>query len=730
LVIHIVAGDMQMELHDATMLLIAMLLVLLLLMLALWREYKNTKNNKRLLEDLRKSKKDMEAKARGLQAAVYHGGLFYWEYYPQKAVAIQSDVGTRVFDVQQVMDNFPASWLIDGRIYQDDIAVFMEMDKKVKEGATECECNVREKINGRYEWRQLKYTSVEKDGKTGANVKVFGTDISIQKEVELEKLYSEQVNYRKILGLKSLLYAKLNLTKNIPEGVFTHLNVTSPNMQNITDYYPTVDAFMDHLHYHVIRNGKPTIEFQQAGSADYLLQMLANGRTHYETEFIYNFRDGYSRWVNAIMDILHNPLTGDAECFIYFNDIEAQKFMEQQDQERIAEALKKAKRASAYKSQFLSKVSHEMRTPLNAILGFCQLGKNEKNIFILQDYLNKIGFSGDMLLNMVNNILDMDKASGEKIKLYLSEVDTGEFFNKITRTAEPAFSEKHINFTLDAEKCEKQIILIDEKRFSQIIFNLLNNAAKFTKLDGHVTLRVVSSPAEDGKLPLIVTVKDDGIGMSEDFQQRLFQPFAQEIESTTSSYNGVGLSLSLTKQLLTEMGGSISCHSEKNQGSEFVIKVRFPIITETKKEKEIQSNKSNKELETAIAGTKCLIAEDIKINYLIAKKLLENMKCQIEWVKNGKEAVDAFLNMGPNYYDFILMDVRMPIMDGLSATKAIRNSQQADAKTIPIIAMTANALDVDVEASKAAGMNAHLSKPIDADLMYQDIYNCLQKNTK
>jgi hypothetical protein len=292
------------------------------------------------------------------------------------------------------------------------------MDKKVKAGVSECECNVREKINGRYEWRQLKYTSVEKDKNTGANIKVFGTDISIQKEVELEKLYSEQVNYRKILGLKSLLYAKLNLTKNIPEGVFTHLNVTSPNMHNITEYYPSVDAFMEHVHNHIIKNGKATAEFQQAGSAGYLLQMLANGRTHYETEFIYNFRDGYSRWVCGIMDILYNPITGDAECFIYFNDIEAQKFMEQQDQNRIKEALKMARQASAYKSQFLSKVSHEMRTPLNAILGFCQLSKDEKNLFILQDYLSKIKYSGDMLLNMVDNILDMDKTDGHNIKFF------------------------------------------------------------------------------------------------------------------------------------------------------------------------------------------------------------------------------------------------------------------------------------------------------------------------
>ena len=716
-----------MEIHDTKMIFGLLLFVFFILMVILLREIRNAKKSKRLLEDLRKAKNDMESKTKGLQAAVYHGGLFYWEYFPQKAISIQSDVGVNVFKVKQVMNNFPASWLEGGRIHPDDVDVFWEMDKKVKAGVSECECNVREKINGRYEWRQLKYTSVEKDKDTGANIKVFGTDISIQKEVELEKLYSEQVNYRKILGLKSLLYAKLNLTKNIPEGVFTHLNVTSPHMHNITEYYPSVDAFMEHVHNHIIKSGKATAEFQQAGSAGYLLQMLANGKTHYETEFIYNFRDGYSRWVCGVMDILYNPITGDAECFIYFNDIEAQKFMEQQDQNRIKEALKMARQASAYKSQFLSKVSHEMRTPLNAILGFCELGKDEKNIFILQDYLSKIKYSGDMLLNMVDNILDMDKTDGHNIKLFLTEINVLAFFARIQRTAAQAFVNKHINFTMNIEKCEDVNVLVDEKRFSQVIFNLLNNACKFTAVGGHVNVAIRGEAAENGNFPLIITINDDGVGMSEDFQKRLFQPFAQESEGITSAYTGVGLGLSLAKRLLNEMGGSIVCRSEKNKGTEFVIKVRFAIVTEKKREQEKQTNNSHREIILALAGKRGLIAEDIKINYLIAEKLLSNVYCKTEWVKNGQEALDAFLAKGHGYYDFILMDVRMPIMDGISATKAIRKVNQADAQTIPIIAMTANAMDEDLEATHAAGMNKHLSKPINAELLYKFIYDCLKK---
>ncbi len=703
---------------------------LVLLVTFLIAEITNCKKNKQLLTELQNSQKALEVQKRSLQAAIYHGGLFYWEYYPQEAKAVQSDVGTDAFHVTHVMENYPQSWMENDRIHKDDILIFMETDKKIKEGAQEVECRVREKLKGSYEWRLLKYSVVEKDTVTGKPIKVIGTDISVQKEEELKKLYSEQVNYREVLGVKSLLYAKLNLTGNVPESIFTHLNSMASNMQDVTEMYPTVDEFMEYVHNHIIKYGKINTDFLQAGTTDQLLQMLSAGRTHYETEFIYNFRDGYSRWVNGALDLLHNPLTGNAECFLYFTDIEAQKFMEQQDQERIAEALKKAKKASAYKSQFLSKVSHEMRTPLNAILGFCQLGKEETSLWVIQDYLSKINYSGNMLLNMVNNLLDMDQASGDSIKLHQEVLNLPVFFASLRKTMEPAFSEKHISFLLDVGKCEPIDIAADEKRLMQIFLHILNNSVKFTQPDGHVTLSVVSHPVENSKLPVTVSVKDDGIGMSEEFQKRLFQPFAQESEGITSAYNGVGLGLSLTKLLITAMGGSIVCQSKKGLGTEFIVNMHFPIAIKNTTIIDILPRRNNEDIMSVMSGTRALVAEDININYIIAQKLLENMGCMTDWAKNGQEAVDIFTAKGADYYDFILMDMRMPVMDGIKATKAIRKISRCDAETIPIIAMTANALDEDVEATREAGMNAHLSKPIKAEMLYHYICECLKKNKK
>lgn len=701
-------------------------LFLVILLIVLVVALHNIKKNRMLLIQLGQAKKDFEVGERTLKAALLHGGLFYWVYYPAESMAVQSDGGRDAFSVPRIMKDYPESWLSAGLIHPDDIPAFLAMNKKIKDGVKEAECKVREKMGDGYEWRLLKYTVVENDPVTGANIKVLGTDVSIQKEVALEKLYSDRVNYREVLGLKSLFYAKLNLTKNRIDGLFTHMNVSSQTVQNITNIASTADEVLKQVHNHVLKYDKNNMEFQQIDSLDELLHKVELGHTHFEAEFIFNFRGGFSRWVNGVIDVMLNPLTRETECFIYFSDIEAQKFMEQQDKEKIAQALDKAKKANAYKSKFLSRVSHEMRTPLNGILGFCQLGAEEKSLPILYDYLDKIKFSGEMLLNMVNNVLDMDNSVNNTIKLHNHIIDYDQFFSNIKKLILPAFQSKHIEFVLDIKKSDNVNIIADEKRCEQILLNLLSNAVKFTSAGGKVVVKGKAELVGEEKVNLTISVKDNGIGMSEEFQKRVFQPFAQEEDSTTATYQGAGLGMALIKQMLKEMGGNIICHSQQDVGTEFIVTI--PATTTNRQitvnNQEIPENPSD--ILAVLAGTTALVVEDIEINYLLVKKLLENMGVKVEWAQNGQEAVSIITQNGAQYYNFILMDIRMPVMDGINATKAIRNLPQVEASSIPIIALTANVTEEDIEATKEIGMDAHLAKPLQADLLYHTLYTLLK----
>lgn len=376
------------------------------------------------------------------------------------------------------------------------------------------------------------------------------------------------------------------------------------------------------------------------------------------------------------------------------------------------------------RTEFFSRMSHDMRTPMNAIISFSSPelleGATEA---VKDDYLEKIHASGAYLLALINEVLDMTKIESNKTELRIVSVQACRLFDTTIPIIEKLAQKKSIQFSSRIEIEPDAYVKADVLHLNQIVMNLLSNAVKFTPENGTVGLSAqLESDAFNGECMLCrIVVSDNGIGMSEAFLQKLYTPFEQE----NSRREGTGLGLSIAQKLVDLMDGKIACTSKKNVGTTFTVTV--PLL----KSDSANSAKSNAVLAgderglAALKGKHVLLCEDNEINAMIVRRLLEKWGVTMEHAENGKIGAQVFASSPERSFDAILMDVRMPVMDGLEAARTIRKLSRSDAASVPIIAMTANAFEEDEQASFAAGMNAHLAKPIAPDLMYQTLLRLL-----
>ena len=370
---------------------------------------------------------------------------------------------------------------------------------------------------------------------------------------------------------------------------------------------------------------------------------------------------------------------------------------------------------SEERSRFLSKMSHEIRTPLNIIIGMANMTRNKRGDDEAVDkYLRNIDNSAKYLLSLVNNLLDISKIESGKVILCEDYLEMDKFIENLVNIIDIQASEKNINFQYIVDVDHKELHG-DIVRLNQVLINILGNAIKFTPEYGFVTLSVTEVSNNDTTANIRFSVIDTGIGIRQDKLNKIFDPFEQANEDTSSKYGGTGLGLSISSSIINMMGGAISVNSEVNKGSEFYFTIPLTIYNgrEIVHEKKQDSNN--------IMGKRILVAEDNQLNAEIVKSLLEEVGATIETSSDGLEVIAAFSSNPINYYDVILMDVSMPIMDGLDATAEIRKLDRSDAKDVLIIAMTANTFEEDIKLCLAAGMNGHISKPFDLEKLYTQL---------
>ncbi len=506
-----------------------------------------------------------------------------------------------------------------------------------------------------------------------------------------------------------------DVLSNSVDDIFLMLDIGKDHVDYVS---PNIDRLLG-IKEEEVRNNvrvmeKCAVNFNTVVPKEELAAIPLGGNQHWECEYIHQ-KTGERRWYR--MTVYHMSIQEVRKYIIVFSDRTQEKQMNQQMQE----ALTAARSANEAKSNFLSNMSHDIRTPLNAIVGFSVLLERDAgNADKVREYTGKITASSHHLLSLINDVLDMSKIESGKTSLNVDRFSLPELLEELNIILAPQAKAKGQEFTVQVQGTLPEYLIGDKLRLNQILINLLSNAVKYTPEEGKIAFSVCELSRTQQYAKLRFIVKDNGIGMSKEFQKQIFMPFSREVSSVTNKIQGTGLGMAITKNLVDLMGGIIRVESQTGLGSTFTVELSFSLPEQEEAEK-VQKEPEKPAGSAVMEGMLFLVAEDIDLNAEILKEMLKMEGADCELASNGKEALELFEQSEKGYYDMILMDVQMPVMNGYEATAAIRSSSHPDAGTIPIIAMTANTFAEDVRDALAAGMDAHVAKPINMDMVKEVI---------
>ena len=435
-----------------------------------------------------------------------------------------------------------------------------------------------------------------------------------------------------------------------------------------------------------------------------------------------------AQWLNYNFIVIERKGVEARRLLVIRQDVTELHQKEKEEQERLQQALDTAERASNAKTEFLFNMSHDLRTPMNAIIGYTELAQQDGvSTQEMRTYIQKIDSSSQHLLALINDILEMSRIESGKMTLAPERCDLSTVIDEARALFVTQMRTKNVDFMVDScSSVRDRWVLADGNRLNRVLLNLISNAYKFTPEGGRVTVTLEQGADVNELGSYTLRVRDTGIGMSPEFVSKLFSPFERERTSTVSRTEGTGLGLSITKQIVDLMGGTIEVQTEQGRGTEFAVHLLLPKV-EPPVDAQLRDSSTTEQVMVDFDGISVLLVEDQPINMEIASMILGQHGFDVDKATNGQEALNKVAESEPGTYDIVLMDIQMPVMDGYTAARAIRSLPDPLQAGIPIVAMTANAFQEDVQAARTAGMDGHIAKPIDVNKMLATIAQVLQR---
>ncbi|KIR03859.1 hypothetical protein P261_02674 [Lachnospiraceae bacterium TWA4] len=529
----------------------------------------------------------------------------------------------------------------------------------------------------------------------------YVSDITAKYVEEREKAARESLLFLEAINSSYNMVITFNLTKNS-----YNIYLNGPFVGYDWSKFDTYEQLIEEVSTHIPDNedyAQQTVQSQ--------LKKFKSGERYFVNEHQLYDSEGNLHWVSDRVVYATDPANGDVIGIVLTMFIDDAVRERNKQKETLQNALEEAMHANRAKSQFLSNMSHDIRTPMNAILGYTSIALDHIDEHdIIEDSLNKIQFSGEYLLDLINDILDMSRIEAGKETLNLSDVSMDEMEKQVRSLIEPLAEVKSIKLDIDTSSVKHRYFKSDMPKFRRIIVNVLSNATKFTNEQGSIQCQVTEDSKIDDKFGLYtICIKDTGIGMSPEFLEHIYELFAREKTNSFANQEGTGLGMAITKKYVDLMGGTIDVFSEQGVGTEVVIRLNLEFA------KDISKREDEKVDSKFLIGKRILVVDDSELNRQVAQMMLEDLGMQVDTAKDGSDGVEKLALSTDGYYDCVLMDIRMPYMDGLTAARKIRSLNRIYLKEVPIIALSANVFMEDVKSSLNAGMNAHIGKPLIID---------------
>ncbi len=668
--------------------------------------------------------------------------LFRFKYNIDTRIVEQDDTLVKVYDLEKYYYNMPEGFS-DINVVEEDRDVYNEMYRKLDAGENYATADFR--VTSDRHWARV---TIYRESPESNIFQGIVQDVSErynwiikqweQQEIERKRIRSKELEALQLLHAISETYdmiVSVNLTKN------HYYMISHEHFINKEAFEGVFDEVIDYHANHVLAKHKES--YLNTFSRKALIKAYEEGKRSVYLEYQQADDNGEYHWLATHTMFTDNPYNDDILEITIIQNIDKRIRKEKENQAILKDALMLAEQANDAKSDFLSRMSHDIRTPMNAIIGMTTIAAAQiDDKAKVKECLTKIGISSKFLLSLVNDILDLSKIESGKMSLNIQTFSMRELLDSLLNSTTVLTGNKAQNFQFYIDDNLSEFYKGDRLRIEQILLNLISNAHKFTPENGTISLSATRLQRKKNQDVIKFVVEDNGVGIAEEFVDKLFEPFTQD--ESTNHRKGSGLGLAIVQNLLHMMGGNVRVYSKQGEGSKFVIEL--PLLVSANDELDLRdaddilddtvsrmAETTNRQLknkgtsdEIMFHGEHILLVEDNEFNQDVAKTILEMHDLIVDVASDGYKALEMFEKSTPGYYITIFMDIQMPGIDGYETTRRLRKSQHKDAKTVPIYAMTANAFATDVSAAKQHGMNGHLAKPVDFDVVAQILLEILK----